>query len=173
MTALVAARAALAATATAIFEVVIGGLTDIEDLTAEAEMHACQVVVEVHLHVLVTDLTDDTHDGTTVGGLHHQLGAFLYHLMHHIVFHEHRFVEVHHIALVAHAITLFGSQVEAIVVARLLAHQVLLELGQHLLHAADEGKGILFGGLLDDAAVLVFFAQDVGHCHDGLILNFH
>jgi hypothetical protein len=47
-------------------------------------------------------------------------------------------------------------------VAGLLTHQVLFELRQHLVHTADEGKWIFLGGLLDDTAVLVFFALDLG-----------
>ena len=87
-------RAALAATATAVLEVVVGGLTHIEDLAAEAEMHTSQIVVEVHLHGVVANLTDDAHDRATVTGLHHQLGPFLHHVHQHVVLHEHRFVEV-------------------------------------------------------------------------------
>ena len=124
-----APRAALAATAAAVLKVIIGGFAHIEDLTGKAKVNTGQIVVEVHLHVLVTDLTNKAHDGTTVGGLHHQLGAFFHHVHQDIILHEHRFVEVHHIALVAHAIALFGGQVKAILVAQLLAHEVFLKLG--------------------------------------------
>ena len=153
-----APRAALATAAAAVVEVLVGSLADVEDLAAETEMHAGQVMVEVHLHVFVANLADDTHDGTTVGGLHHQLGAFLHHIVQHIVVHEHLLVEVHHIVLITLAVALFGGQVEAILVARLLSHEILLELRQHLLHAADERERVFFGGLLDDTAVLVFLA---------------
>ena len=65
-------RAAFAVAAAAVAEVLVGGLTDFEDLTAKAEVNTCKVVVEVHLHMLITDFTDDTHNRATVSGLHHQ-----------------------------------------------------------------------------------------------------
>ena len=119
-----------ATTAAARSKVLVGGLTHVEDLAREMEVLARHVVVEVHLHVLVANLADDTGNRTTVGGLHHQLGADFHHVHQHVVLHEHILVEVHNVVLVTLTVTLFRGQVEGIMVARLLAHEVLLELGQ-------------------------------------------
>ena len=68
-----ASRAALTTASAGVAEVFVGGFTDIEDLAAEAKMHAGQVVVEVHLHMLVANLTD--HSGhRAVLGLHDEIG---------------------------------------------------------------------------------------------------
>ena len=167
-----AARATLAATTTAVAEVLVRGLTHIEDLAAEAEMHTGQVVVEVHLHMLVADFTN--HCGhRTLLRLHDELGTHLHHVVQHTVLHKDFLVQVQHVAVIAHTIALLRSQVEAIVVAGFFAYQVFLKLGKHLMHSADKGKRLFLSGLLDDTAVLVFLAQDISHCHDGLILNFH
>ena len=174
LTSLAATIATAAATGTAACaEVFIGGLAHIEDLAREMEVLARHVVVEVHLHVIVANLADDTGNRATVGGLHHQLGADFHHVHQHIVLHEHVLVEVHHIGLIALAVTLFWGQVEGIMVARLLAHQVLLELGQQLVHTENAHKGILFRGLLKDGTVFVVLTQDIGHRDDCLILDFH
>ena len=152
-----ASRAALAAASAAVAEVVVGGLADVEDLATEAERHASQVVVEIHLHMLVANLTN--HSGhRAVLRLHDKLGTHFHHFVQDTILHEDFLVQIQYVAFITLTITLFGSQVKAIMVARLLAHQVLLELGQHLMHTADEGKGIVFGGLLDETAVLVFLA---------------
>ena len=169
-----AARATLTVgTVAAVVEVLVSGLAHVEDFAREMEMLARHIVVEVHLHVLVTNLTDDTGNRTAIGGLHHQLGTDFHHIHQHIIFHKHVLVEVHDIVLVALAVALFGGQVEGVLVAGFLAHQVLLELGQQLVHSENADKRILFGGLLQDGTIFVVFAQDIGHGDDGLILDFH
>ena len=174
MAALATTFAVTAATAAAArSKVLVGGLAHIEDLAREMEVFARHVVVEVHLHMVVANLADNTHDGTTVGSLHHQLGTDFHHVHQHIILHEHILVEIHHVGLVTLAVTFFWGQVEGVLVARLLAHQVLLELGQQLVHTEDAHKGILFRGLLQDGTVFIVLTQDVSHGDDSLILNFH
>ena len=66
-----ASAAALAAAAATVVEVLVGGLANVEDLAAEAEMHPGQIVVEIHLYMLFADLADNAHDRAAVGSLHH------------------------------------------------------------------------------------------------------
>ena len=168
------AFAVTTATATATrSEVLVGRLAHVENFSREMEVLARHIVVEVHLHVLVANLADDASNRATVGGLHHQLGTDFHHVHQHIVLHEHVLVEVHDVALIALAVALFRGQVESVLVAGFLAHQVFLELGQQLVHTENAHKGVLFRGLLQDGTVFVVLAQDVGHGDDGLILDFH
>jgi len=124
------APVAMGTVAAIVFEIIVSGLAHIENLARKMEMLARHVVVEVHFHVLVANLTNDASNRATIRSLHHELGTDFHHVHQHVVLHEHVLIEVHHIGLVTLTVALFRGQMEGVLVAGFLAHQVLLELGQ-------------------------------------------
>lgn len=113
------------------------------------ELEASQVVVKIHDHVLVVHVEDAADNLLTILGKHGEMVANLDHLLVHLaILLEDVDGEGQALLLVVLAIGVLWVNVNAELLAHLLALYALLKAGNKLANAEDKLQGLLAGGLV-------------------------
>ena len=164
---IVAAVTATTVLTTAAAAVVLGaellgrGVAHHLHIAAVAHRLACQLVVEVHEHLVVGHLDHLTLDAHSLLGHHGHAGSWADVLLVKLALHMEDFLlQLIHQLGVLHAEGLVGLQGEVKFLALLQTHDVVLEsLDERQIHAEYKGIGVLFIEFENTGLLLAAFSQ--------------